>query len=153
MAGLITEAEFRAFFSIDSDAGVSSQQITPGLGAASVRVKGWVGAATYADAEADDAAADQIRRNALDMAEAYLAMYFNLPGFNTGVTERGMPKTWTTEGGMVIANLTPKEMSELQKIYLDMAETSAGPYMVKVDASSESLRPTMFALASGRRGF
>ena len=129
MATLINEAAFREMFSISSDIG--SGQIVRHLGAASRRLKAWVGALAYADAALTTAVQDADRQADLQLAEAFLGMHFAIIGFNTRIDTSGMVKTKKVEGNTVITYLSPGEVRILTQNYLDQAEEIARPYMLE----------------------
>jgi hypothetical protein len=128
MATLINEAAFREMFSISSD--IASGQIVRHLGAASRRLKAWVGATAYADA-ATETPTDTDRQADLQLAEAFLGMHFAIIGFNTRIDTSGMVKTKKVEGNTVITYLSPGEVRILTQNYLDQAEEIARPYMLE----------------------
>lgn len=132
---LITETELRAMF--DIHANVEPGRLTFGIGAAGRRLKALVGAMAYADALLDDTATDQIRRADLDYAEALLAMHYCLLGLNTQIRPSGVVKTEKIEGETVVQYLTPKELIDLSKQYLDIAEEVLRPYAL-LDAVPEA---------------
>lgn len=123
---LITETELRAMFDIHTN--VEPGRLTFAIGAAGRRLKALVGATAYADALLDDTATDQIRRADLDYAEALLAMHYCLLGLNTQIRPSGVVKTEKIEGETVVQYLTPKELIDLSKQYLDIAEEVLRPY-------------------------
>jgi hypothetical protein len=127
VAGLIVEADFRAMFSISPD--ITSGQIVRHLGAASRRLKGWVGPDVYADA-GNSHPTDPDRAADLQLAEAFLGMHFGIVGFNTRVDTSGVVKTKKMEGNTVVTFLGPAEVRALTQNYLDQAEEIARPYLL-----------------------
>jgi hypothetical protein len=112
---------------------IKAARLTPHIGAASRRLKSWVGAAAYEDALSNQPQ-DELRQDDLKSAEAALAMHFALPGMNTAITPKGIVKT-TKEGGQMAGNvvfsyLTPGEVRQLVQAYLEQAEEIARPYML-----------------------
>lgn len=128
---LITETELRAQFDIHTD--VRPERVTFAIGAAARRLKNLVGAAAYADALLDDGATDAERRADLDYAEALLAMHYCLLGLNTQIRPSGVVKTEKVEGETVVQYLTAKEIFELSRQYLDIAEEVIRPYALLSD--------------------
>jgi hypothetical protein len=127
---LITAETLRSYFDISAD--INDTRLTPHVGAASRRLKKWVGAEAYADA-LSNAPIDALRKADLQNAEAALAMHFAVPGLNSKVTTGGVVKT-TREGGaagapVILTYLTPNEVAQLARIYLDQAEEIARPYL------------------------
>lgn len=122
-------------FDIHTD--VQSGRLTFAVGAAGRRLKNLVGVTAYADAAADDAATDALRRIDLDYAEALLAMHYCLLGLNTQIRPSGVVKTEKVEGETVVQYLLPKEVQELSRQYLDIAEEVIRPYAL-LDAVPEA---------------
>lgn len=134
-------------FSINEDTDeVPSEQINPSLGAASRRMKAWVGEEIYTDA-LSDTPTDSDRKLELTMAESYLAMHFALPGLNINVSNKGVVKTEKVEGDAVLQYLTPNEVKTAAADFLARAEEIATPYR----QARMSLSPIGFTLASGGR--
>jgi len=111
---------------------INLNRLTPHIGAASRRLKQWVGTDAYADA-LSDTPTDELRQVDLQNAEAALAMHYALPGLNTVITPKGIVKT-TKEGGamggnIVFSYLTPNEVRQLSELYLNEAEEIARPYL------------------------
>jgi hypothetical protein len=124
---LIDEDYFRETFSVSED--IKPDQITRPLGAASRRLKAWVGAAVYADALLQNPQ-DADRKADLQLAEAFLGMHFAIIGVNTRIDTSGVVKTKKMEGQTVVTFLTPGEVRQLTQNYLDQAEEIARPYML-----------------------
>ncbi len=118
-------------FDIHTD--VNPARLTFAIGAAGRRLKNLVGATTYADALLDDSATDAERRADLDYAEALLAMHYSLLGLNTQIRPSGVVKTEKIEGETVVQYLTAKEIFDLSKQYLDIAEEVIRPYALLSD--------------------
>jgi hypothetical protein len=124
-------ASLRNRYDINKD--IVDGRLTPHIGAASRRLKQWVGAEAYADA-LSETPTDGLRKLDLENAEAALAMHYALPGLNTVVTPKGVVKT-TKEGGamggnIVFSYLTPNEIRQLSELYLANAEEIARPYLL-----------------------
>jgi hypothetical protein len=124
-------ASLRNRFDISKD--IKDARLLPHIGAASRRLKSWVGADAYDDA-LSSSPQDALRQDDLKNAEAALAMHFALPGLNSKVTATGIVKT-TKEGGAMAGNtvfsyLTPNEVKQLVQTYLEQAEEIARPYML-----------------------
>ena len=131
MATLINAAKLREYFAINGD--IKDPRLTPHIGAASRRVRRWVGDVAYGDAAAE-APQDADRAEDLKAAEASLAMHFALLGLNTNLTVNGVLKT-RKEVGSQNANiqttyLSPAEVRQLAQGYLDQAEEIARPYIL-----------------------
>src|SRR5690349_16062901 len=99
MATLITATTLRDYFEISRD--VKDARLTPGIAAASRRLRVWVGEDVYADALADPPG-DADRAEDLKSAEAWLAMYFSLLGMNTKITPGGVVKRSKVEGNTIV---------------------------------------------------
>ena len=124
---LIDDYALREMFEISSD--IKPTRTNRAIGAASRRLRQWVGEAAYADAASDNTE-NKDRRADFQYAEAHLAMHFALPGLNTKHTPGGVVKTTKVEGNTVISYLTPAEIKQLAQLYLDEAEEIARPYML-----------------------
>lgn len=118
-------------FDIHTD--VKPERITFAIGAAGRRLKNLVGDTAYADALLDDATTDPVRRADLDYAEALLAMHHCLLGLNTQIRPSGVVKAEKIEGETVVQYLTAKEIFDLAKQYLDIAEEVIRPYALLSD--------------------
>jgi hypothetical protein len=132
--GLIDLDDFREMFSISAE--IAAGRLNRHLGAASRRLRGWVGAAVYEDAAAGTPV-DLDRKSDLQMAEGALAMHFALLGLNTQLRHSGIVKTERVEGDTVISYLGPVELRQLTDQYLEQAEEVARPYMLS-DATTEA---------------
>jgi hypothetical protein len=118
----------REYFEIVPD--INDKRLTPCVGAASRRLKGWVGTEAYADA-LSSTPTDASRKADLELAEAQLAMHFAVPGLNTKITPGGVVKSERADNaGTVLSFLTPTEVRQLAQIYLDQAEETARPYLL-----------------------
>jgi hypothetical protein len=117
----------REYFEISKD--IKDARLTPGIAAASRRLRAWVGDEAYADALLE-VPVDADRAADLTSAEAWLAMYFALLGMNTKITPGGVVKTSKVEGNTTHQYLTPGEMRELACLYFDQAHEIARRYML-----------------------
>jgi hypothetical protein len=123
---LIDEAQFKQIFSVSKDIG--NGRLTLQIGAASRRLKRWVGDAAYADALAGSPA-NQDRSDDLQLAEAYLAMHFVLVSLNTVITPGGLLITSREEGQRPTTYFTPAQTQQQAQIYFDQAEEIVRPYV------------------------
>lgn len=125
---LIDANKLREYFEIKSP-DIGDGRLLPHIGAASRRLKGWVGVEAYADALLD-MPVDPTRQADLKFAEAALAMHYAIPGLNTNITTKGVVKTAREGGttGTILTYLSPNEINQLAQIYLDQAEEIARPY-------------------------
>ncbi len=137
MAGLIDIDLLREMFSISSD--IVDGQLGGPLGAASRRLRGWVGNGVYEDAAALTPL-DADRTAELKLAEANLAMHFALLGLNTQLRPSGVVKTERVEGDTVINYLTPAEIKQLADQYLNQAEEIVRPYAIDDSIDAVALR-------------
>lgn len=129
---LTTAAGLREEFALHAD--FKDARINPCVGAASRRLKAWVGAEAYADALAQQPQ-DALRAADLKTAEGMLAMHFLLPRVNTQVSPKGGVVKTTKEAGSVSAPvvttyLSPAEVKQLAQVYFEQAEEIARPYML-----------------------
>jgi hypothetical protein len=126
---LIKVADLRESYSIDST--VKDGRLTLHVGAASRRLKGWVGAEKY-EAAQGDSPSDAEAAEDLKAAEAALAMHYAILGLNTKITAGGVVKTVKETGSVsapvVTSYLTPNETRQLAELYLEQAEEIARPY-------------------------
>jgi hypothetical protein len=128
---LIDATKLRTYFDINKD--IVDGRLTPHIGAASRRLRSWVGMNAYTDA-LSNAPTDEFRQADLQFAEASLAMHFALPGLNSKVNTNGIVKT-SKEGGAMAGNvvfsyLTPAEVKQLAQVYFEQAEEIARPYLL-----------------------
>jgi len=128
---LIDAAKLHDYFDISKD--IKEGRLTPHIGAASRRLRKWVGELVYTDALAAQPT-DALRKADLQNAEAALAMHFALPGLNTQLTAGGVLKT-RREGGaagapVILSYLTPSEVKLLAQAYLEQAEEIARAYIL-----------------------
>jgi len=127
----MTAAKLRDYYDISKD--IKDARLTPHVGAASRRLRKWVGEAVYTDA-LSDSPTDALRKADLENAEAALAMHFALPGLNNPVTPGGVLTT-RREGGaagapVILSYLKPADVRLLSQTYLEQAEEIARPYML-----------------------
>lgn len=130
MPTLISVNEMRERFDIDGDIG--DTRLEPHIGAASRRLRGWVGAAAYDAAaatpvEGQDADSDTV--NDLKSAEAHLAFHYALLGWNSPLSGKGVVATaMSAEGSEVRKYLSPDETGKLSAMFLERAREIAAPY-------------------------
>lgn len=132
--GLITVADLRGIFEISGD--IKDPRIARHIVAAGRIMRSWVGDEAYDDAlsETPD---DETRQEALELAEAHLAMHYAVLGINTALRARGIVhQERSGQGEVVISYHKPKEVVELQEAYLETARSLAGAYIV-IDESVE----------------
>lgn len=126
MPTLIDATEFRSRFDISTE--ITDQRITPHIGAASRRLRRWVGEAAYLQAVAGvdaDAKAD------LQQAEAYLAYHYALAGMHFNMTTKGVTATaMAAEGKEVRRYLSPAEVAQLSAQMLELAREITEPYSI-----------------------
>jgi hypothetical protein len=125
--GLITVDELREIFDIDPHIG--DPRFNKALAAASRRLRTWVGDEAYDDALANDPE-DETRQETLQFAEAHLVMHFAVLGINTALRTVGIVRTERVEGNTVLTYHSPREVAELQALYLGQAEQIAGAYLL-----------------------
>lgn len=133
MAALIDATEFRSRFDISSD--ILDARITPHIGAASRRLRRWVGDAVYAQAVAG---VDADTKADLQQAEAYLAYHFALAGMHFNMTTKGVTATaMAAEGKEIRRYISPAEVAELSAQMLELAREIVEPYTV-IDSVPDS---------------
>jgi hypothetical protein len=137
VAGLIDIDVLREMFSISSD--IVDGRLGGPLGAASRRLRVWVGSDVYEDATALTPL-DADRAAELKVAEANLAMHFALLGLNTQLRSSGVVKTERVEGDTVINYLSPVEIKQLTDQYLNQAEEIVRPYAIDDSIDAVALR-------------
>ncbi len=123
---------------------VSSGMLSPHLRMARTRLKQWVGGENYTTAEtevstaresigelsADDISALSEMAQALIDAEAFLALNSGLPAFNMVMNDDAGIASEGEQGETTFKFLTPRQVQDMQKIYLRNAELSAKEYIV-----------------------
>lgn len=130
MPTLISVADFRECFDVDSDIG--DKRIEPHIGSASRRLRKWVGDTVYEQATnvTDNEDVDLDLVTDLSNAEANLTMHFALFGFNSPLSGKGVVATaMSGEGKELRKYLTPDETLKLSGHYLDLAREIAEPYI------------------------
>lgn len=124
---LIDAAYMRDAFQIHPD--IKDGLLLARIGVASRRLKGWVGADVYEDAEGNTPQ-DVGRKADLQLAEAHLAMHFALLGLNTQLRPTGVVKSERAEGEVLVSYLTPREISDLSTQFLETAEEMVRGYIL-----------------------
>ncbi len=123
----ITVEGLREIFEIHPD--IKPERIRRHLAAAGRMLRSWVGDEAYEDALGEEAE-DPLRQEALELAEAHLAMHFAILGLNTALRPGGVVKTEKVEGNTVITYHAPDEIARLSREYFSMAEELARPYIL-----------------------
>lgn len=131
---LITAAEFLDRFDVDS--AIDEKRIKPHIGAASRRLRGWVGAGAYDDAAAGTPS-DADRAEDLKNAEAHLAYHFAVRGLHFTLSGKGIVATsMSSEGKEMRKYLTPDETEKVATQMLELAREIAEPYLIATDDAS-----------------
>lgn len=125
--GLISVDDLRALFGI-ADA-IKDERFSRALAAAGRRMREWVGDEVYEDALLE-VPEDDTRKETLAYAEAHLVMHFAVLGINTALRPKGIVRTEKVEGDTVLQYHSPKEIADLQALYLAEAEQIAAPYLL-----------------------
>jgi hypothetical protein len=117
------------------------------VSAASRQLRGWVGKTTYTDALQGAQATDQDRAAQLKTAEGYLTIYHNLLNAGvrvrpSGVVSREQDAAGPMGGTVLNQYLSPKELQDLRKQYLEQATEMAAPYRLRT-ASPRAGAPRM----------
>jgi hypothetical protein len=129
MSTLASAEIMRELFDIAPETDIPNTRLNRYIGAASRRLKIWVGADAYSDASGNTPS-DADRKEDLIVAEANLAMHFAILGFNSPITSKGVVKTAGKLDATLRTYLTPSETEDLRRQYLENAEELAKPYMV-----------------------
>lgn len=125
---LISAADFIERFDIDSD--IDAKRITPHVGAASRRLRKWVGETAYANALTEDAQYEDLQAD-LKNAEAHLAYHYAIYGLNYPLSGKGVVATaMTGEGKEMRKYLTPADTQQVASQMLELAREIAEPYML-----------------------
>lgn len=128
MAMLIDADEFRERFDIDPD--MADKRVTPHIGAASRRLKKWVGTDAYADALLETPV-DADRKEDLQSAEAHLAYHFALLGLHVNVSSKGvLIEAQAGEGSDRRRYLLPEQIESISTQFLERAREIAEPYIL-----------------------
>lgn len=128
MPSLISTADVLERFDISDDIDVN--RIAPHVGAASRRLRNWVGETAYANAATDDSQYADLRED-LKNAEAHLAYHYALRGLNFPLSSKGIVATsMASEGREMRKYLTPQETSEVAQQLLELAREIAEPYLL-----------------------
>jgi len=125
--GLISVDDLRELFDIDTQ--IPDPRFERAIVAAGRRMREWVGNEAYDDALAAPAT-DETRQEALQFAEAHLAMGFAILGINTALRREGIVRTEKVEGSTVLTYHSPAEIARLQQQYFEQAESIARPYLL-----------------------
>ena len=125
MAGLINVTELRDWFAVSPD--ITDARLSLSLDTASLRLRDWVGADAYADAQAESPT-DPTRRDVMRAAEAHLVMHFALLGLNTVLRPGGVVKQEQVEGSVLVQYLNPADLENLALQYLNAAEELSRAY-------------------------
>lgn len=128
MQALISAAEFRERFDISND--IEEARIKPHIGAASRRLRKWVGDAAYANALTEDADYEDLQAD-LKSAEAHLTFHYAISGFNYPLSSKGVVATSAAaEGHELRKYLTPDETGKVAVQMLELAREIAEPYLI-----------------------
>lgn len=106
---------------------VEDTKLAPYMSQASIKLKGWVGATAYADAETATPE-DADRRASLKIAEQYLTLYFALPFLNLDIQGKVIGRFSSSFKNSVERESQP----DIKSIREDMeaeAKSFAAPYM------------------------
>lgn len=124
MQTLIDTDYLRTNFDIGAD--ISDPRLVSRIGAASRRLRHWVGDDVYQSVLNGSEAAD--RRIDFKLAEANLTMHFAIVSINAPVTTKGVVKAMKGEDNAVISYLTPNETAQLKELFLQEADEIIRPY-------------------------
>lgn len=128
MQQLISAAEFSERFDIDD--AIDAKRITPHIGAASRRLRKWVGDSVYANALTEGSEYEDLQAD-LKNAEAHLTYHFAVRGFNFPMSSKGVVATsMSSEGQEMRKYLTPDQTEEVASQMLELAREIAEPYLI-----------------------
>lgn len=128
MPTLISAIDLRERFDIDDS--IENTRLTPHIGAASRRLRKWVGEAAYSDALLPTPT-DPDRKADLQNSEAHLAFHFAIFGLNAPLSIKGVVATsMAGEGKEMRKYLLPDESARLSNHFLELAREIAEPYMI-----------------------
>ncbi|UCD38470.1 MAG: hypothetical protein JSW54_03055 [Fidelibacterota bacterium] len=119
----------RAFGGLPSS--ITDGVLEPFFGPAGRRLKEWVGAEAYSDAE-QSTPEDTDRAAALKDAEAYLVLYYTAPRLNMVMDDSGIV-TYKTVGTSSdeFTYLKPEDLEELRQVWLRDAVSACRSYIIK----------------------
>lgn len=105
--------------------------LAPFFGPAGRRLKEWVGAEAYSDAE-QSTPEDADRAAALKDAEAYLVLFYAAPRLNMVMNSSGIV-TYKTDGTSSdeFNYLKPENLEELRQVWLRDAVSACRSYIIK----------------------
>ncbi|MBX7170151.1 MAG: hypothetical protein K1X72_04285 [Pyrinomonadaceae bacterium] len=129
MSMLASATIMRELFDIAPETEIPNTRLNRYVGAASRRIKKWVGNDAYTDA-LSNAPTDADRKEDLIVAEANLAMHFAILGLNAPITSKGVVKTAGKLDASLRTYLTPAETEQLRTQFLENAESLVKDYLV-----------------------
>jgi hypothetical protein len=130
MPPLITADDFYERFDIDQT--IDEKRIAPHIGAASRRLRKWVGDVIYASIDA-------VTIEDLKNAEAHLTYHFAIFGMNSPLSAKGVLTTaMSGESREVRSYLKPDETAKLAQYFLDLAREIAEPYLSSYGTPGDS---------------
>lgn len=124
---LINVEYLRELFDINPQ--IADTRFNKALASAGRRLRSWVGDEAYEDALLE-VPTDAMRKETLQFAEAHLVMHYAVLGINTALRPVGVVRTERVEGNTVVTYHSPREVAELQALYLSQAEQIAGVYLL-----------------------
>jgi hypothetical protein len=134
--GLISVTDLREIFDISAD--IKTGRLERHLVAAGRTMRTWVGDDAYDDALLP-VPTDATRKEALELAEAHLAMRFAILGINTALRARGIVKQERSgQGDVIVTYHTPGEMEKLKEEFFNTAHDLAGAYLLPASDEPES---------------
>lgn len=129
MPTLISVEEFLQYFDISED--VEARRIEPHVGAASRRLRKWVGAEIYQNALSENEEFENLQAD-LKNAEAHLTFHFAIAGLNYPLSSKGIVATSaSSEGKEMRKYLTPDETAKVSEQFLELAREICEPYLLK----------------------
>ena len=110
---------------------ITDSILEPFFGPAGRRLKEWVGAEAYSDAE-QTTPEDTDRAAALIDAEAYLVLFYAAPRLNMVIADSGII-TYKVTGASSdeFTYLKPEDLEELRQVWLRDAISACHSYMIK----------------------
>lgn len=109
---------------------ITDSILEPFFGPAGQRLKEWVGAEAYGDAE-QTTPEDTDRAAALKDSEAYLVLFYAAPRLNMVIADSGIV-TYQVTGSSSdeFTYLKPEDLEELRQVWLRDAVSACQPYII-----------------------
>ena len=137
MPTLISVEEFLERFDINGD--VEHKRIKPHIGAASRRLRKWIGETNYENALSENGEFEELQDD-LKNAEAHLTFHYAILGLNYPLSSKGIVATSaSSEGKELRKYLTPDETAKVELQFLEKSREIAEPYIADDWATVETV--------------